>query len=123
MKRRDVIGQYRLPVDVKFCKKCTISNQRPRITFDEHGVCSACNYTEYKRGKVDWSERERELRELCDRHRRSDGTHDVIVPVSGGKDGGFVAHQLKYHYGMNPLTATWAPLLPTEIGRKNLFNF
>jgi N-acetyl sugar amidotransferase len=47
----------------------------------------------------------------------------VIVPCSGGKDGGFVAHQLKYKYGMNPLTVTWAPLLPTDIGRKNLDNF
>ena len=32
-----------------FCKKCTISNQRPRITFDENDVCSACNYAYYKK--------------------------------------------------------------------------
>jgi hypothetical protein len=44
----------------------------------------------------------------------------VIVPCSGGKDGSFVAHQLKYKYGMNPLTVTWAPLVATEIGRRNL---
>jgi N-acetyl sugar amidotransferase len=56
-------------------------------------------------------------------HRRNDGSYDVIVPCSGGKDGGFVAHQLKYRYGMNPLTVTWAPLLPTDIGRRNLHNF
>jgi N-acetyl sugar amidotransferase len=123
MTDREVAKRYNLPLAVKFCRKCTISNQRPRIAFDEHGVCSACNYAEYKRAKVDWKQRECELRELCDRHRRSDGAYDVIVPVSGGKDGGFVAHQLKYHYGMNPLTVTWAPLLPTEIGRQNLHNF
>ena len=45
------------------------------------------------------------------------------MPCSGGKDGSFVAHQLKYKYGMNPLTVTWAPLKATEIGRKNLDNF
>ena len=123
MTDREVAKRYNLPLEVKFCRKCTISNQRPRITFDELGVCSACNYAEYKRAKVDWKERERELKALCNQHRRSDGSHDVIVPVSGGKDGGFVAHQLKYHYGMNPLTVTWAPLLPTEIGRKNLYSF
>jgi hypothetical protein len=108
-RKRDVIGQYTLPVNVRFCRKCTISNQRPRITFDEHGVCSACNYAEFKRKHVDWDARERELVELCDRHRKSNGDYDVIVPCSGGKDGGFVAHQLKYKYGMNPLTVTWAP--------------
>ncbi len=108
--------------EVKFCKLCTMSNQRPRITFDAHGVCSACNYAEYKK-TLNWAERERELKDLCDRHRKSNGDYDVIVPSSGGKDSGFVAHQLKYHYGMNPLTVTWAPLKATEIGRKNLDSF
>ncbi|MBX3658723.1 MAG: N-acetyl sugar amidotransferase [Ramlibacter sp.] len=120
---RNVQQRYNLPSDVKFCKRCTVSNQRPRIVFDSDGICSACHYAVYKREKVDWAERDRELRELCDRHRKGDGSYDVIVPCSGGKDGSFVAHQLKYHYGMNPLCVTWAPLLPTEIGRRNLDAF
>lgn len=122
MDKHDVRRQYNLPEKVKFCKKCVMSNQRPRITFDENGVCSACNYAEYK-SKIDWNKREEELIALCDKHRKNDGSYDVIVPCSGGKDGGFVAHQLKYKYGMHPLCVTWAPLLPTEIGRKNLDNF
>lgn len=122
MIKRDLIKMYNLPTEIKFCKKCTISNQRPRITLDENGVCSACNYSVHKR-QLDWESREKELRELCNRHRKNDGSYDVIVPCSGGKDGGFVAHQLKYEYGMNPLCVTWAPLLPTSIGRKNLDNF
>ncbi len=123
MEKRNVIKQYNLPIEVKYCNKCTISNQRPRITFDENGVCSACNYAEYKRNKVDWTLREQELIELCNKHRKNDGSYDVIVPCSGGKDGSFVAHQLKYKYGMNPLAVTWAPLVATEIGRKNLDAF
>jgi N-acetyl sugar amidotransferase len=121
--KRDLIKQYNLPLEVKFCKKCTISNQRPRITFDAHGVCSACNYAEYKRSKVDWNEREAELIELCNKHRKSNGEYDVIVPCSGGKDGSFVAHMLKYKYGMNPLAVTWAPLKATALGRQNLDSF
>lgn len=121
--KRDLIKLYNLPSEVVYCTKCTISNQRPRITFDENGVCSACNYAEYKRSQIDWKQRELELVELLDQHRKNDGSYDVIVPCSGGKDGSFVAHQLKYKYGMNPLTVTWAPHLPTEIGRQNLDNF
>jgi N-acetyl sugar amidotransferase len=121
--KRNLIKLYNLPTEVKFCKNCTVSNQRPRITFDENGVCSACNFAEFKRTKIDWKQREKELVDLCNQYRKNNGEYDVIVPCSGGKDGGFVAHQLKYKYGMNPLTVTWSPLKATEIGRKNLDAF
>jgi len=122
IEKKDVLTRYHLPAEVMYCKKCTISNQRPRISFDEHGVCSACNYADYKR-RIDWSKREDALVALLDKHRRHDGSYDIVVPVSGGKDGGFVAHQLKHRYGMNPLTVTWAPHLYTDIGQQNLQNF
>jgi len=107
---------------VLFCKKCVISNQRPRITFDEEGVCSACRFAE-KKAAIDWGQRHRELNALCDKHRKGNGDFDVIVPCSGGKDGGFVAHQLKIDYGMTPLCVSWAPLKATAIGRQNLEAF
>lgn len=120
--KQNIIKKYNLPEKVLFCKLCTVSNQRPRIQFDKTGVCSACNYAEFKRNKIDWEIREKELINLCDKYRKKDN-YDVIVPCSGGKDGSFVAHQLKYKYGMNPLTVTWSPLKPTQLGRDNLDNF
>lgn len=107
---------------VRFCTRCVISSMRPRISFDAEVVCSACRFAEIK-AKTDWEAREKELLALLDQHRSVDGSFDVVVPVSGGKDGGFVAHQLKYNYGMNPLCVSFAPLLPTEIGQKNLRSF
>ncbi|MGL5257944.1 MAG: N-acetyl sugar amidotransferase [Proteocatella sp.] len=120
--KHNVLEKYNLPDEVKFCKKCVISNQRPRITFDKDGVCSACRYAEFKK-KINWEQRERELMDLCDKHRKTNGEYDVIVPCSGGKDGSYVAHQLKYKYNMNPLCVTWAPLLGTAVGKNNLDNF
>ena len=114
--------RYNLPDTVVFCKKCTISNQRPRITFNEHGICSACDFAEFKKKKINWQTREAELVALLDRFRRNDGTYDVIVPCSGGKDASYIAHELKHRYNMNPLTVTWAPMLYTEIGFQNLHN-
>lgn len=122
MQNHDVASKYNLPTEVKFCKRCTISNQRPRITFDENGVCSACNFSDFKRS-LNWEDRGRELAGLLDRHRRTDGYYDVIVPCSGGKDGSYVAHQLKYEYNMNPLCVTWSPNISTDIGRQNLQAF
>jgi len=123
MEAKNLIEMYKLPREVKYCKTCTMSNQRPRITFDENGICSACNFGKFKKEQIDWVQREKELQELCDRFRKSDGSYDVIVPCSGGKDGSFVAHQLKHKYGMHPLTVTWASLVESPIGKKNLDNF
>ena len=125
---------YGLPKDVKYCKKCVISNQRPNsaveydhteksqkktINFDENGVCDACNFAERKRTQIDWSDREQQLKELCDKHRKSDGSYDCIVPGSGGKDSFYASHILKNKYGMHPLTVTWAPHVYTDWGWKN----
>lgn len=125
---------YGLPSAVRYCRDCVISNQRPNsaveyqhtaltkkatIFFDEHGVCDACNYARKKHSVIDWDERRRELRALCDRHRRHDGGYDCLLPGSGGKDSFYASHILKTEYGMHPLTVTWAPHIYTEWGWRN----
>jgi len=127
-------AMYGLSREVKFCKKCVISNQRPNsaveyqhtasskkktINLDEEGVCDACRVAENKKNIIDWAEREQQLIELCDKHRKDDGSYDCLVPGSGGKDSFYQAHILKYKYGMNPLTVTWAPHIYTDWGWKN----
>src|SRR3989338_3213936 len=112
-----------LPKQVRFCKRCVISNQRPRTDFDADGVCNACKYADRKfHGGIDWTVRSKELEALLDRHRSKNGSWDAIVPASGGKDSGLVAHQLKVRYGMHPLTVTWAPFIYTDIGWQNYNN-
>ena len=86
MIKQDLIKKYNLPSEVKFCKKCTITNQRPSSTvefkskdnlksgidFDKDGVCDACNYNEIK-NNIDWDEREKLLIKLCDKFRKKKG--------------------------------------------------
>ena len=131
----DPEAYYGLPRRVGFCKTCVISNQRPNsavefkhtidsrkqtIAFDDDGVCDACRLAEQKHREIDWEERDRQLRALCDRFRRDDGAYDCIVPGSGGKDSFYAAHVLKHRYGMHPLTVTWAPHIYTDWGWRNL---
>lgn len=113
----------KLPRIVKFCKKCVMSNQRPRITFDEEGVCSACRYSEYKKTNIDWDGRKKQFQKLMDQHRSTDGSYDVIVPCSGGKDSSTIAHRLKHEYGMHPLSVTFSPPVYSDIGWQNLRRF
>jgi len=100
-----------------------ISNQRPRMHFNSEGICGQCLYSDYKNSIVDWEKREKELQDLCDRYRSDDGSWDVIVPGSGGKDSGYTTYILKEKFGMHPLTVTWASAIPTDIGSQNLYNF
>tara|TARA_B100000787_G_C16197815_1_gene302223 strand:- start:2417 stop:3622 length:1206 start_codon:yes stop_codon:yes gene_type:complete len=130
-------AKYGLPGNVKFCSKCVMSNQRPAsavefkhtkeskkvtMNFDSEGVCDACRQAEQK-DLIDWEEREKELVALLDKHRRTDGQYDCLVPGSGGKDSAYQSHILKYKYGMNPLTVTWPPILYTDYGYKNFMNW
>ncbi len=129
--------KYGLPREVRFCKRCVISNQRPAsaiefrhnieskkttMHLDDDGVCDACRVAEEKQ-KIDWKAREEELLRLLDRYRRNDGYYDCIVPGSGGKDSALQSHVLKYKYGMHPLTITWPPILYTDYGYKNFKNW
>lgn len=128
---------FGLPPNVEFCNNCVISNQRPNSTIEfssnssekkstisfSQGLCSACAYAYEKERNINWSNREERLHALLSRFKRSDGGYDVVVPGSGGKDSAYTAHILKYKYGMNPLTVTWAPHMYTDIGWKNFTNW
>ncbi len=126
--------KYGLPSKVIYCKLCVISNQRPNsaieythtkssdkktIHFDEDGICDACNYAIRKKSVINWKDREKQLRDLCDRHRSKNGSYDCIIPGSGGKDSFYASHIMKTKYGMHPLTVTWAPHVYTNWGWKN----
>jgi N-acetyl sugar amidotransferase len=131
---KEVSSKYGLPKEVKFCKRCVISNQRPNscveikntqnqrkevINFGNDGVCDACKAVDQKLTKIDWKEREKQLFDLCDKYRKNDGSYDCIVPGSGGKDSFYTSHLLKYKYHMHPLTVTWAPHIYTSWGYHN----
>ena len=95
---------------------------RPRIAFDERGWCNACQWMEEKK-VLDWGARQKELLEILEMHRSKSGGFDCVIPVSGGKDGSYVSHQIKHKYGMNPLSVTVTPALALELGDDNLKNY
>ena len=137
MINENIEAYYGLPKEIKFCKLCVMSNQRPAsavefkhtkdskkttLNFDIDGICDACRNAEEKE-KIEWEKREEQLLILLDKHRSKDGSYDCLVPGSGGKDSAYQSHILKYKYGMNPLTVTWPPILYTDYGYKNFKNW
>ena len=108
--------------NIFWCRNCLNMSTRPRIKFDSRGWCNACIWMEEKK-TINWEKRESELVELLNKHKSSTGGYNCIVPVSGGKDGSYVAYKLKENYGMNPLTVTIRPALEMSIGDSNLKSF
>jgi N-acetyl sugar amidotransferase len=108
--------------NLRWCSNCLAMSTRPRIAFDARGWCNACVWMEKKK-TLDWNARQKNLEDLLEKHRRNDGRFDCLVPVSGGKDGSYVAHNLKHKYGMNPLALTVTPALALDLGNRNLRAF
>ena len=107
---------------IKFCKKCIMPDSRPRIVFDENGICNACLHSE-KKNKINWADRKNEFFKLIEEikiHSKKTNSHyDCVVPWSGGKDSTSIALKLKFEYELNPLLVTFSPLLINECGSFN----
>ncbi len=76
------------------------------ISFDAEGVCATCRQVEFKQQKIDWTEREAELRKIFEEN-RGKGQYDCIVPFSGGKDSTFQAYTLVRKFNVKPLIVSF----------------
>jgi len=72
------------------------------LSFDENGVCSVCQQISYKKEKIDWNARARELDSLIEQY-RGKYDYDCIVPFSGGKDSTFTLWYLVRVKNLKPL--------------------
>lgn len=108
---------------MRYCTKCVMPDTRPGITFNEAGVCSACQQIE-KRKLIDWTARWKEFEQLCDRYRGMNGDgYDCAIAVSGGKDSHYQVHLMKNVMNMNPILFSVEDNFPmTEAGIHNLKN-
>lgn len=109
---------------MKYCKKCVMPDTRPGISFNEEGICFACQAFE-NRQQVNIEARFEELKFLCDKYRSINGLdgYDCMIAVSGGKDSHFQTYIMKEVLGMNPLLVTVEDNFPlTDAGIHNLHN-
>lgn len=108
---------------MKYCKKCVMPSTRPGITFNEEGICAACQSYE-RRKSIDWDSRFKELEALCDKYRGMNGNgYDCAIAVSGGKDSHYQVYLMKEVMHMNPILFSVEDNFPmTEAGKHNIKN-
>ena len=83
-------GQPLFP-DLCYCTRCCMPESNEGIKFDDMGICQACQSAEQKI-HIDWTARERKLRDLLQHYANLGNDYDCIVPISGGKDSTFAMH-------------------------------
>lgn len=109
---------------MRYCTKCVMPSTRPGISFNEEGVCSACQSYE-RRKAINWDLRWKEFQAICDKYRGMNGPdgYDCMVAVSGGKDSHFQVYMMKEVMKMNPLLVSVEDNFPmTQAGIHNLKN-
>ena len=107
---------------VQYCNRCCMPATNEGVTFDDMGICMACQSAEQKI-HINWVEREKELSEKLESYKSKDGTnYDCLLPISGGKDSTFQMYVLTQIYGMKPLACTFSHNWYSETGKYNLEN-
>jgi hypothetical protein len=96
------------------CTKCILPETYPFIGFDEHGVCRYCRTWKTIRPRG-----EQALLDAVAPYRSTDGSPDVIVAFSGGRDSSYGLHYVKKVLGMNPVAFTYDWGMVTDLARRN----
>jgi N-acetyl sugar amidotransferase len=87
---------------MKKCKRCGLPETYETIEFDVNGICNICRQHEFKRGAIDWTQRQQMLDDLISEY-RGKGDYDCLIPFSGGKDSTFTLYYLVRKYRLKPL--------------------
>jgi len=92
--------------DIKRCKRCILSENFPKIKFDDHGVCNFCNDELLHLTGSDQIEDARiEINKLFD-EARGRSEYDAIVCYSGGKDSTYTLKLAVEKYKLKVLSFT-----------------
>ncbi len=107
---------------MRVCKKCIQPDTRPKVYFNEYGICGACLWEEEKK-KIDWGSREKELHDIAKwAKKNTKSNYDCIIGVSGGKDSTFQAITARNKLGLRCLLVNAEPDGITELGKQNIEN-
>jgi glucosamine--fructose-6-phosphate aminotransferase (isomerizing) len=96
------------------CTKCILPSTYPYVDFDQDGVCYYC-----RSWKPITVKGEQALFDMVEPFRSKDGSPDVILAFSGGRDSSYGLHYVKTVLGMNPVAFTYDWGMVTDLARRN----
>ena len=87
---------------MKTCSKCLLPETYETLEFDKNNSCNVCDGHEFKKKKIDWKKRKKQLDNVI-KSFKGKHTYDCIIPFSGGKDSTFTLLYLMKEYSIKPL--------------------
>jgi asparagine synthetase B (glutamine-hydrolysing) len=110
----EIVDRSSKSQSLKRCVKCILPETYPFVDFDANGVCHYCRTWK----KIEVKGEEALLRAI-EPYRSKDGSPDVIVAFSGGRDSSYGLHYVKKSLGMNPVAFTYDWGMVTDLARRN----
>ncbi len=96
------------------CTQCILPETYPYVDYDAAGVCAFC-----RNWKRITPKGEEALLRAVEPYRSKDGSPDVILAFSGGRDSSYGLHYVKKVLGMNPVAFTYDWGMVTDLARRN----
>jgi N-acetyl sugar amidotransferase len=87
---------------MKRCISCLLPETHETIEFDEKNKCNICYNQDYKKEKINFDHKKKELDELIKNY-KDKFNYDCIVPFSGGKDSTFALYYIVKKLKLKPL--------------------
>ncbi len=110
----EIVDRSANAASLKRCVRCILPETYPYVDYDEHGICRYCRT--WKR--ITPKGEEALFREV-EKYRSKDGSPDVILAFSGGRDSSYGLHYVKTVLGMNPVAFTYDWGMVTDLARRN----
>jgi hypothetical protein len=103
------------------CQKCVLSTNMEGVSLDENGICNHCRAAvSDDRLQELRVQAEKQFEELAGKI-KGQGSYDVVVGWSGGKDSTYTVAMLKQKYGLRVLGFSFDNGFVSPAAMKNLF--
>lgn len=114
LKDLPIVDHTKSAGNLRRCTKCILPESYPFMRFDAQGVCTYC-----RRWRKITPKGADALAAAVEPYRSKDGSPDVIVAFSGGRDSCYGLHYFKKVLGMNPVAFTYDWGMVTDLARRN----
>ncbi len=100
--------------EIKRCTSCLLPETFPFIEFNNTGECNFCK--NHKNFKVFGADK---LTKLTNEFIKHNEKHNVLIPLSGGRDSCYSLHYAKKELGLNPIAFSYDWGMLTDLARRN----